>query len=294
MLARLIGANVALASELHPEPLPVRADRTQLEQIVVNLAVNARDAMPDGGRLTLRTAAVHRDACAPGAPATWAALIVSDDGSGIDAATRERIFEPFFTTKEVGKGTGLGLATVYGIVQQNAGHIEVESEPGRGTTFRILLPLSEAQIERGRDVSPHGEADGPRPPAGPRPVVLVVEDEAGVRCLVSRALRGGGFDVIEAHDGASALAASRAYDGSIDLLLTDLVMPGASGRVVADTVSRERPGLPVLFISGYSSEALGRPDGLPHGSRLLQKPFDGTTLLREVCALLAPAGGARS
>jgi PAS domain S-box-containing protein len=297
MLRRLLGEDLTLETHLPEDAQHICADRGQIEQVLVNLAVNARDAMPDGGCLRISIGSsigpTARDGqasqngdgtCAAGE--THVCLTVSDTGTGMDAATRDQIFEPFFTTKDIGKGTGLGLSTVYGIVQQNDGCLEVDTEPGRGTTFRIYFPC------------PAGEAVGTATPEHPRPspprrdengkddVVLVVEDEPGVRKMLSRVLHGNGFEVLIAADGPEAIAVSEAYAGAIQLLVTDLVMPGMSGVDVAKRIAGERPGIRTLYISGYSDEALGSRGVFMADTALLQKPFDPSTLLRRVREVL--------
>jgi two-component system cell cycle sensor histidine kinase/response regulator CckA len=250
----------------------VRADRTQLAQVLMNLAVNARDAMPGGGTLTLATG--YRIVSAPDArrhrglaPGTYSLLVVSDTGAGMDEATRSRIFEPFFTTKEPGKGTGLGLSMVYGIVKQTGGYVQVDSTPGRGTTFTIHLPvagqpMAEAKPARRRRARFRGTE-----------TVLVAEDEDGVRAPVRRILVAHGYRVLEAQDGPSALRVARDHAGKIDLLLTDVVMPGMNGGELARQLRRVRGGLRVVFMSGYSTEAVATHGILAPGAAFLQKPF---------------------
>jgi PAS domain S-box-containing protein len=284
LLRRLIGEDVDLATALESDLGPVRADPVQLEQVILNLVVNARDAMPTGGHLTIETQNVDLDTSA-GAylpelrPGRYVLLAVTDTGVGMDEPTQARIFEPFFTTKPVGQGTGLGLATVYGIVKQLGGHVEVYSEPGRGTTFKIYLPR----------VSPEG---GPRSlpevTAVPRgsETVLLVEDEAGVRSLARLALQSNGYAVLEAADADAAVGLCQAHAGPIDLLVTDVVMPRVSGRQLADRVAALRPGVKVLFLSGYTDDAIVRHGVLETAKAFLQKPFTPTTLARKVREVL--------
>jgi two-component system cell cycle sensor histidine kinase/response regulator CckA len=263
MLGRLIGADIEIAMLAAPELPPVLADRAQLEQVIINLAINARDAMPDGGTLAIETS------CGDG----LVRLGVSDTGTGIEPQVQERIFEPFFTTKDVGLGTGLGLATVHGIVTQSGGRVDVSSEPGLGSTFTVVLPA--APDERAADGVEHRE----QPSLGGTETLLLCEDEAAVRQLVQLILGGAGYTVLTAATPADALALAARHTHEIDALVTDILMPGMSGLELAD---RLQP-LPVLFISGYAAEAAG---GLPPGSAFLEKPFDHGALLAEIRDLL--------
>jgi len=280
MLRRLIGEHIALVAVLAPDLGRVRADPNQIEQVIVNLAVNARDAMPDGGKLTIETANVDLDEAFAQAhlgsvPGSYALLAVTDTGAGMDATVRAHLFEPFFTTKEVGKGTGLGLATVYGIVKQSGGYISVDSEPGRGSSFRIYLPRIETPAEE-----PAGPQKG-----GPAPgseTVLVVEDEPAVLTLSRRALEAQGYVVLAASDPVAALRVVERHGGTIHLLLTDVVMPGLSGRELADRLTAQRPGIRVLYMSGYPGDAVVQRGTLPAGSAFLQKPFSPDGLARKV------------
>jgi PAS domain S-box-containing protein len=290
MLRRLIGADVELITALVDGLPAVRADAGQIEQVILNLVVNARDAMPQGGRLRIATDVADLASGSPArppalAPGRYVQLSVSDTGVGMGPEIRAHLFEPFFTTKEVGKGTGLGLATVYGIVDQSGGVITVESAAGRGTTMRILLPPAGAAADDDQPAPP--PADG-APAAGQ--TILVVEDEEAVRTLTRRALEGAGYRVLAAVSGADALALMTRHPAP-DLLLTDLVMPGMSGREVARRLTQRSPGLPVLYMSGYSDDAALRQD---LDQPLLQKPFDVESLLRHVRLALAgqPAAGA--
>ena len=282
MLRRLLGEAVELALELSPEACRVKADAGQLEQVVVNLAVNARDAMPKGGRLLMRTGSVElageEAARAELGPGRYALLSVADTGTGMSREVRARIFEPFFTTKEQGQGTGLGLATVYGIVKQSGGGIAVESEPGRGSEFRIYLPW--AQEERKEETAPAETAS-----ARGRGVVLLVEDEEQVRALAARSLREAGFEVHEA-SGADAAIAQVKAGCRPELLLTDVVLPGLGGKDLAREVAALRPGVKILFMSGFSQSAAAGP-ALGAGDDLLQKPFTPDQLARRVVQALA-------
>ncbi|MCE9582654.1 MAG: response regulator [Planctomycetes bacterium] len=290
LLRRLIGENIQLEMTLAPDAGRVRADRGQIEQVLINLAVNARDAMPAGGRLSLRTARVAAVAVAsaPGTPPPDAACVrfsIADTGVGMSPEVLAHIFEPFFTTKERGRGTGLGLATVYGIVRQSGGRISVNSVPGEGTTFDIDMPcVEEAGLER--------RTEAPRPaPTGPE-TILVVEDEEPLRVLMVRALRGLGYTVLEAGDGAIAASVSAAHPAEIHLLITDVVMPGLSGPKVAEQLSRSRPGMRVLFISGYTDDALGRHGLIDTDVEFLPKPFTPRTLAERVRHVLEKRGQA--
>jgi two-component system cell cycle sensor histidine kinase/response regulator CckA len=285
LLRRLIGEDILLFVKTEPHLGTVKADPGQIEQIIVNLVVNARDAMPLGGQLTIRTS--NRDSpevqpqqgldCSPGLQVM---LEVSDSGSGMDALTQIRIFEPFFTTKGPGKGTGLGLATVYGIVKQSGGSISVHSKPGHGTTFRICLPRV-AGAPQPRNADRETEAI----PGGAE-TVLLVEDAGPLREVARRFLRQGGYTVLEAKDGADALTTVLEHTSPIHLLLTDVVLPGLSGPQLAQELRKAHPRLPVLYMSGYTDEALGRHGVLEEGIALLEKPFTCGALMRKLRALL--------
>ena len=277
MLQRIIGEDVRLELHLHTARLATRADAGMLDQVLLNLAVNARDAMPKGGRLRVETweETVANDADRPYPdvqPGRYVGMSVSDTGSGIAPDVLPRIFEPFFTTKEAGKGTGLGLATVFGIVRQHGGWVTVSSEPGQGTTFRILLPATTDSADQA------GERAKPAPRGGTE-TVLVVEDEPSVRMLVRAILQRRGYTVIEASSGVEALKLWHAHRAQVSLVLTDLVMPdGVNGQELARRLRRDMPGLRVVFSSGYSPEIAGRELKLGAGENFLQKPFSADTL----------------
>ncbi len=285
MLQRLIGEDVTLVFTPGPDLGSVKADPGQIEQVILNLAVNARDAMPDGGQLTIETANVDLDqayaALHPGVvPGPYVLIAVSDAGIGMDAETRSHIFEPFFTTKEVGKGTGLGLAMVHGIVKQSGGHIAVYSEPGRGSTFKIFMPRV-AQAAASPDVGPAR----PRT-AGGHETVLIAEDDRAVREVVAETLAQRGYAVLRASDSQMALELARSAAGGVDLLLTDIVMPGMTGRELAQALAVEHPGLRVLYMSGYTDDAVVRHGVLEEGVPFLQKPFTTDALALKVREVL--------
>jgi PAS domain S-box-containing protein len=279
LLRRLIGEDIELIVRLASDVAPVHADRAQLEQVVVNLAVNARDAMPRGGRLTIETGAVGaRGTAGDAVPAgDWVTLAVSDTGHGIDPASQPLVFEPFFTTKGPGKGTGLGLSIVYGIVEQSGGRITLQSEVGEGTTFTVYLPPAPARA---------ADAAAGLPAAPPRghETVLLVEDEAEVRRLTREILEMHGYAVLEAGDGATALRLAREHPGAIDLLLTDVVMPGLRGQEVAQALAATRHRPRVLYISGYPD--LGGSELAIDDHAFLAKPFAPGDLARKVRAVL--------
>src|SRR6266550_6057633 len=282
MLRRLIGENIQLVTEPAAELDSLCADPGQLEQVLVNLAVNARDAMPQGGRLTIATGnfQVAEGAAVAVPPGHYVVLRVTDTGTGMDAATMERAFEPFFTTKPKGKGTGLGLATVYGIVRQSGGHVEVESAPGAGTTFRVYLPRVEAPLDAARGPSPVAA------PAAGNETILVAEDERLVRVLAQKVLERAGYRVVVAVGGADALALAERHAGPIHLLLTDVVMPEMNGRELARRLAALRPGLRVLYMSGYADEAVAQHGVLDPGTAFLQKPFTPEGLAKKVRGVL--------
>ncbi|MGE0352824.1 MAG: PAS domain S-box protein [Gemmatimonadales bacterium] len=278
MLGRLIGEHIEMVTRFRPDLLRIQADPTQLEQILLNLAINARDAMPGGGTLTIETA----DAAPPAAwndpPTHCVMLSVRDTGIGMDETVRAHIFEPFFTTKEKGRGTGLGLATVYGIVKQSGGYITVDSAPGQGTTFRIFFPGIDQPAEA-------SEQPLVRTRTRHTGTILLVEDEGAVRQLARRILSGAGYNVLEAASGRDALRHSAQLQGKLDLLVSDVVMPGMSGPELADRLRAEQPGLPVLFISGYPDETLNRAVAGAEAD-LLNKPFTAEELLDRIRLVL--------
>lgn len=281
MLRRLIGSDVILTAALAPALAPVKADPGQLEQVLMNLCVNARDAMPRGGRLTVETRNVTLDeghtATHHGVrPGEYVLLAVSDTGIGMDAQTKARIFEPFFTTKGPGKGTGLGLAVVHGIVTQSGGHLGVYSEVGRGTAFKIYLPAVKERLSADKSY--------PRLRTMPRgtETVLLVEDEDAVRALARHVLRSCGYTVLEAVDGEEAVRVAGEHPGSIDVLVSDVVMPHLGGRELAERLSAMKPGLKVLFLSGYTDDAIVRHGVLEANYAYLQKPFSPTALAHKV------------
>jgi CheY-like chemotaxis protein len=285
MLKRLIGEDIDLVTVLGESLWPILADPGQLEQVLLNMAVNARDAMPEGGVVTIETANVKMDTASaqahfPLKPGPYVLLTFSDTGIGMDAETQARIFEPFFTTKETGKGTGLGLAMVYGIVKQSGGYIWVYSEVGKGTAFKIYLPRTDVEFDesapgRGRVEVQRGTE-----------TLLLVEDDDSVRELVRNVLRENGYRVLEASRGEEALELSELYAGRIDLLVTDVVMPQMNGRELARRLVSLRPQVKVLYISGYADNAVWYPGGLDAGGAFLQKPFTPETLTRKVREVL--------
>ena len=285
LLERLIGEDVRLATRLTPELSWIRADPGQVEQVLVNLAVNARDAMPLGGELTIETSNVFLEAeHAALRPEVTAGphvlLSVSDTGSGMTLDVREHLFEPFFTTKEVGKGTGLGLATVYGIIQQSEGSIQVQSELGRGSSFRLYFPAISAPDEQLQ------VPDSLPPPQRGAETILLAEDEGTVRSLARRVLEGDGYRVLESPSPGDALRLSAAHPEPIHLLLTDVVMPELSGRKLAERLRARHPAIRVLYMSGFTDDAVLHHGGFELGSAYIQKPFTPESLLRKVREVL--------
>jgi PAS domain S-box-containing protein len=286
MLTRMIGEDVDLVMVPGANLWPVRADAGQIEQVIMNLAVNARDAMPSGGKLTIETSNVTLDEAyarfhAPLPPGDYVTVAISDTGNGMDNETQSHIFEPFFTTKGT-KGTGLGLSTVYGIVKQSGGYIWVHSEVGRGTTFKIYLPRVASTGESATQVAIPVDYRKVEPG---RETILLVEDEPNLRYLARQYLEKQGYRVIEAADGAVAVQIAVAHEGVIHLLLTDVIMPGMNGRELAQRISEIRPNVKILYMSGYTENVIGQNGTLDAGVRLLQKPFnlrDLKSVVREV------------
>jgi len=281
MLRRLIGEDLMLEIELAQDLGAVRVDAGQVEQVLVNLAVNARDAMPDGGRLSIRTANVALTDAGELPDGRYVLIEVSDTGIGMDEDTVARVFEPFFTTKERGKGTGLGLATVYGIVRQSGGQINVSSAPGTGTTFRIHLPRVDAPVDAARVATPVTA------PAAGTETILVAEDEQMVRVLIRKVLEQAGYTVLLGDGGAEALQLAERHTGRIHLLVTDVVMPGMNGPELARRLLERRPETKVLFLSGYADDAVERHGVLAPGTAFMQKPFSPSALAARVREVLA-------
>ncbi len=285
MLTRLLGEDIELVTKLAPRLGRVKADPAQLEQVIMNLGVNARDAMPGGGRLTIETADAELDGAwarrhAGVTPGPHAMLAVRDTGDGMTKEVMSHLFEPFYTTKEQGKGTGLGLSTVYGIVRQSGGHVTAFSEPGRGSTFRVFLPRVDLELT----------TDRPQPAEGGKrkgtETILVVEDEGPVRKLATRILTRSGYDVLEAGEVERAVTICDEHKGAIHLLLTDVVMPRMSGRQLADRILSKRPGMKVLYMSGYTEDEVVHHGVTELGAGFLQKPFAPDDLVRRVRSVL--------
>jgi CheY-like chemotaxis protein len=286
MLPRVIGDHIRTHANLSDDLAPVTADASQMEQVFINLALNARDAMPTGGILSIETANVElgeeqlatESLTVP--PGRYVMLAISDSGAGMDAATREHAFEPFFTTKPKGKGTGLGLATVYGIIDQSGGGVSLDTAPGRGTTVRIYLPATRGTAERRpAQVKPSSSERG-------NEVLLLVEDNEAVRSLSSRALQRRGYTVHEARSGEEALGLVETTNLRPHLLVTDVVMPGLSGPNLAARLMHHLPRLRVLYVSGYSEEAHAAQGAFPGGVPLLQKPFTPGALAERIREIL--------
>jgi two-component system cell cycle sensor histidine kinase/response regulator CckA len=283
MLGRILGEDIALQFNYAPNLPLVNADVGMMEQILLNLAVNSRDAMPAGGQLTVRVSGKEIGLQSTpehpeGYPGRFVCVSVQDTGCGIDPLVQPHIFEPFFTTKSVGKGTGLGLATVYGIVKQHHGWIEVESKTGHGATFHVFLP---AEAEKASVAS--AEASVEEPLRGGTETILVVEDEPPVRDLVCKVLAGRGYHVLQATSGRHALDVWHEQKDGIQLLLTDVVMPdGMTGRDLAEKVQADRPGLKAIFTSGYSADIVGKDFVIHEGLNFLQKPYPPQKLVRMV------------
>ena len=286
MLVRLIGEDVEILTIPEPALWQVEIDPGQMEQVIMNLVVNARDAMPMGGKLTIETAnmdldeSYFREHGIEEQPGSYVILAVSDTGSGMDKETQKQIFEPFFTTKERGKGTGLGLSTVYGIAKQNNGFIWVYSEPGKGTTFKIYLPKVKGDVE---------EEEKKRAPVtepGGSETVLIVEDDDSLRKLARTVLKQNGYKVLEAENGEDALRVSEAHDGSIDLMITDVVMPKMGGKEIAERLQPLYPQMKVIYMSGYTDNAIVHHGVLAPGLNFLEKPFTPDALARKVREVL--------
>ena len=281
MLPRLLGEDIEVSLALDPDLGNVKADQSQIEQVIINLAVNARDAMPSGGKLTLQTANVELDQVYtrhhPGSRVgKYVMLVVTDTGIGMDSATLTHIFEPFFTTKELGKGTGLGLATVYGIVKQSTGHIWVDSAPGKGASFQIYLPRHE-----GHRTQEEPKTDSAEKLRGSE-CILLVEDAEPLRRLAQTFLESGGFRVLSAASGEEALEVAARFSGTFDLLLTDVVMPGMNGRLLAEQLLPRQPGMKVLYMSGYTDSFIAGHGVLNPETHLLHKPFTEEVLIGKV------------
>jgi PAS domain S-box-containing protein len=285
LLRPLIGENIELVTRLAADAGRTRADAGQLEQVLMNLVVNSKDALPTGGQIVIQTRNITLDDAYRGEqtfirPGDYVLLSVGDNGAGMDRETQSRIFEPFFTTKEKGKGTGLGLSTVYGIVKQSGGYVMVHSEVGRGTTFNIYLPRADEPAEA------NSAAPASRTAVGGSETVLLVEDEESVRGLVRETLVSKGYRVLEAENGQSGLAVAAAHDGIIELVITDVVMPGMSGRELADQLVAIRPEVKVLYLSGYTEDTIVSEGTIESGKAFLQKPFTLQGLSRKVREVL--------
>jgi CheY-like chemotaxis protein len=287
MLRRLLHEDIEHVCRLEARLPSIKADPSQIEQVILNLALNARDAMPLGGRLEIVTREDRRDGrrhpSIGAIPAgNYVVLSVRDSGVGMSEEVKARVFEPFFTTKAVGKGTGMGLSTVYGIVQQSGGYIGVQSSPGQGSTFEVLFPAVGGNAKAELDTSQFLNA----PKEKCKETLLVAEDEASVRVFLRQLLTAQGYTVIEAGNGHEALAASEGYASEIHLLITDVVMPGMGGRELAERLARKRPSMRVLFISGYTDDAILQHGVLDGDTAFMNKPFPPASLLEKVRELL--------
>lgn len=290
MVRRLIGEDIELIMLEGFGLSRVRVDSSRIDQVILNLAVNARDAMPHGGKLTIETANVQVDEefardHIPMTPGPFVMLKVSDTGCGMDEDTKTRIFEPFFTTKEQGKGTGLGLATVYGIIKQSGGYVWVESELGKGTAFTMYFPPAEVSVQDEEEVTVDAKI------MGGSETVLIVEDEKDIRWLMRKAVEAKGYTVLEAHDGTEALQVADRHTGAIHLLLTDMVMPGIGGRALAELLASRRPELKVLYMSGYTGDSVSLQGAFKLGAAFLQKPFAPDSLVRKMREVLDTRAG---
>jgi CheY-like chemotaxis protein len=289
LISRLLGEHVTIDLDLDAGLRPVRADRAQMEQVLLNLLTNARDAMPDGGVIVVRTRHASEDelravGLAPN-PAKYLALVVSDSGRGMDDATRSRLFEPFFTTKGPGEGTGLGLSTVYGIVDGHGGKIHVASEPSRGTAFSIFLPASRSSSFEMEAVREAANETAP----GLGATILLVEDDAALRSVAFRTLTARGYRVLQARDGAEGIDIAKKHADTIDVVVTDVVMPRVSGPKLVAELRQHRPGLKVVYVSGYTFDMLD-PRTLEDGA-FLTKPFTASDLAAAVREAVAQAKG---
>jgi len=288
LLPRLIGEDIDLEIRTAKNLGAIKADASQMEQVIMNLVVNARDAMPNGGRLLIETSNEDLDSAYNAVhpvvrQGSYILLAVSDNGTGMDAETQAHIFEPFFTTKPQGKGTGLGLATVYGVVKQSGGFVWVYSELGKGTSFKIYLPRVDQPVVKSGLTQ--FVSDVPRGTE----TILLAEDEQDVREVAKEFLESGGYTVIEARDGAEALQLEETHEGAIGLLITDMVMPGMNGQELAGRLQQKRAGLQTLYMSGYSERAAAESAQGDSSIRLLTKPFSRSALLRTVYEILNPA-----
>lgn len=285
MLHRLIGEDIQIHMNYELNLHPVRMDPAQLDQIVINMVVNSRAAMPQGGKITISTANISLDTNAAllytdASPGKYVQLSISDTGQGMDEATRSRVFEPFFTTKQSEKGTGLGLATVYGIVRQSDGFITVYSEPGEGTVFKVYIPKSEQEEAVDPDDPKSGEIFGSE-------TILVVEDEENVRSIIQRTLEIYGYTILEAASGTQGLELFRQQAEKIDMILTDVVMPEMSGRELVEKASEIKPGIRILYMSGYTDDAIVRHGILETGMSFINKPFQAIDLLQKIRSILS-------
>jgi two-component system cell cycle sensor histidine kinase/response regulator CckA len=281
LLEKVIGSNIEIRVKLTPGLPVIRADPTQIEQVIMNLCINARDAMPQGGRLVIETGEFTFDeqfltGQEHAKPGPYAMLAVTDSGIGMDAATLDRIFEPFFTTKETGKGTGLGLATVYGIVRQHGGFIQVYSELSIGTTFRVYLPLA---VGSGKVLL---QTEDPEPVRGGSELILVAEDHEGLRELACESLGALGYSILTARDGEEAISEFGKHRDQIDLLLFDVVLPKINGPKAYAQISKWKPGVPVIFVTGYSADIALLQEAQQQGLTVLQKPYDPRDLARRI------------
>ncbi len=286
VLRRTIGEDISLSIRCHRSLGTVEADRAKIEQVLINLVINARDAMPSGGELLITTETVHcgKTDVAPRAfiePGNYAVVSIRDTGTGMDQTTAARIFEPFFTTKEPGKGTGLGLSTVYGIMKQSKGYVVVDSEPGKGAEFRLYFPIVDGAPERlSLPVVLSGPLRGLE-------TVLLVEDEGSLRSVVANTLRTNGYTVLDAPDGKAAIEVANSCESAIDLLLTDVILPDISGRTLADQVRQSRPSMKVIYMSGYTDDFIAEHGIIDPRIVLLEKPFPMSALLRSIREVLS-------